>query len=254
MTGSPNHTLAQRRVQELRPETSGTRRATSSCIESRPARRVLAGAVRGLECRGAGAGANGNATLPPAEGFRCFTLEDGRAVRVRPLRVSDRAKYVEAVAGLSPRSRYLRFAAPIPRMSDRLLDQMMQFDGDRHVVYAAFTPDETAVVGVVRYIRSAHAPQSAEVAIAVADDWQGHGLGRQLFELVVEHARLAGLYSLIATTLTENRVAAQLVRAIGFSLARRAGIYTEYEMHLQSAFAGRDPMACSQGEPAPSTT
>lgn len=46
-------------------------------------------------------------------------LEDGRSVRVRQLRPADRAMYREAVAGLSPRSRYLRFAAPCRRRGAR---------------------------------------------------------------------------------------------------------------------------------------
>ena len=164
--------------------------------------------------------------LSPAEDCRDFTLDDGRSARIRPLRPADRAKYEEAVAGLSARSRYLRFAAPLPRMSEDLLDQMMQIDGNRHVVYAALTLDETTVVGVARYIRTTDDPQSAEVAFAVADDWQGHGLGWGLLGRVVERARLADLDSLIATTLSENRVAARLLRAGGFSAVRRSGIYT----------------------------
>ncbi len=178
--------------------------------------------------------------VPDAETERSgmsFALDDGRGVRIRPMRPADRAKYEEAVAGLSARSRYLRFAAPIRRMSDGLLDQMLRFDGNRHVVYAALTADETTVVGVARYIRTADDPQSAELAIAVADDWHGHGLGRELVGRVVEHARLARLDSLIAMTLSENHVAARLALAAGFSVARKAGIYTEYEMCLNSVHA-----------------
>src|SRR3954451_10916891 len=69
-------------------------------------------------------------------------LGDGSSIHIRPLRVEDRAMYERAVCGLSPRSRYLRFAAPMPRISERLLDQMMRFDGARHVVYAALSADE----------------------------------------------------------------------------------------------------------------
>lgn len=160
-----------------------------------------------------------------------FMLNDGRAICVRRLRTSDRARYEAAVAGLSPRSRYLRFAAPITSISGPLLDQMMCIDDARHVVYAALTPDETTIVGVARFV-AGDAPGVAEVAIAIADDWQGHGLGFELLEWVVEHARNAGLERLIATALSENRGAGRLARALGFSVASRAGIYTEYEMPL----------------------
>src|SRR5262245_5484217 len=55
---------------------------------------------------------------------RELALRNGRIVRVRPLVWSDRAIYERAVMDLSPRSRYLRFFAPMPRLSERLLDQM----------------------------------------------------------------------------------------------------------------------------------
>src|SRR5262249_4548386 len=101
---------------------------------------------------------------------RDIVLHDGRMVCVRPLRPSDRAIYERAVMDLSPQSRYLRFFAPIPRLSKRLLDQMTQTDGHRHVAYVALTRDETDAVGVVRYVRTTDASQAAEIAIAVADD------------------------------------------------------------------------------------
>lgn len=163
-----------------------------------------------------------------------LVVGDGRCVLVRALRHDERAKYRDAVAGLSPRSRYLRFAAPLPRISEPLLDRMMEFDGERHVVYAAFTTDESTVVAVACFIRTAGDPRAAEVAIAVADDWQGGGLGSALTAKIIERARETDLTRLIATTLGENHGAARLARAVGFSPAGRAGIYADYELPLEA--------------------
>jgi acetyltransferase len=164
---------------------------------------------------------------------REFVLHDGRIVRVRPLRPTDRAIYERAVLDLSPRSRYLRFLAPIPRLSKGLLDLMTQTDGHRHVAYVALTPDESSAVGVVRYIRNPHDPQTGETAIAVADDWQSRGLGGQLLRDAVEHARLAGLESLAATTLRENSGAAGLLQASGFSVVGSDGPCFEHHIRLR---------------------
>jgi len=167
-----------------------------------------------------------------------LVLVDGRSARIRPMRRDDRAMYRDAVAGLSARSRYLRFAAASPRISESLLNQMMAFDGDRHVVHAALTPDGSAVVGVARFIRTDADPDAAEVAIAIADRWQGGGLGSALLSTVIARAREAGVHRLIATTLSENRAAAALARAVGFSATGQAGIYAEYELALGQACDG----------------
>jgi acetyltransferase len=167
------------------------------------------------------------------EDTRELTLADRRIVRVRPLRPTDRAIYERAVLDLSPQSRYLRFFAPIAKPSERLLDQMTQTDGDRHVAFLALTPDETTGIGVVRYVRTAEDPQVGEVAIAVADAWQGRGLGVQLLRQTVQRARLAGLESLAATTLGENHGGARLLQATGFSLMGGSGPLREHQMRLR---------------------
>jgi RimJ/RimL family protein N-acetyltransferase len=163
---------------------------------------------------------------------RELVLHTGRIVRFRALHATDRAIYERAVMDLSPRSRYLRFFAPLPRLSERLLDQMTQADGHQHVAYVALTPDEATAVGVVRYIRDARDPQTGEVAIAVADEWQRGGLGGQLLTQTVEHARLAGLESLTATTLRENSGAARLLQMLGFSAEGASGPYSEHRLRL----------------------
>ncbi|HXB15793.1 MAG TPA: GNAT family N-acetyltransferase [Solirubrobacteraceae bacterium] len=171
--------------------------------------------------------------MAPANETRELLLRDGRTVRVRALRPNDRGLYERAVVDLSPRSRYLRFLAPIRKPSERLLDQMTQTDGFMHVAHFALTADEAAGVGVVRYVRSREDPGIAEVAIAVADDWQGYGLGVQLLRHAAAHARLAGVQGLAATTLRENAGAVRLLRATGFEPVRGgAGLYAEYRMPL----------------------
>jgi acetyltransferase len=169
--------------------------------------------------------------VPPVD-TRELVLHDDHIVRVRPLRATDRTIYARAVMDLSPRSRYLRFFAPIPRLSERLLDQMTQTDGHRHVAYVALTLDESTAVGVVRYVLSTDAPNAGEVAIAIADDWQRRGLGGQLLRQTTEHAHLAGLESLTATTLRENAGAAGLLQASGFSAVGATGPYAEHRMRL----------------------
>lgn len=164
---------------------------------------------------------------------RELILRDERIVRVRPLCKSDREIYARAVKDLSPRSRYLRFFAPIARLSERLLEQMTHTDGQRHVAYIALTLDEAHAVGVVRYVLSGDDPGEGEVAIAVADDWQRRGLAAQLLGRTVEQARVAGLESLSATTLRENPAAAGLLRVSGFLPAGASGAYADHRLRLR---------------------
>src|SRR5947209_6652474 len=117
---------------------------------------------------------SGGAPAPPGPPAPANPLRsaDGRRFIVRTMRRSDRALYDAGLAGLSAQSRYLRFAAPVTKLSERLLDQLMDLDGPRQVAYLALTPSEDAFVGVARYVRLEDDPAAAEVAIEIADDWQ----------------------------------------------------------------------------------
>ena len=159
---------------------------------------------------------------------------DGRPYLIRRLRSDDRAKYEAGVAALSERSRFLRFATPSPRLSKRLLDQMMDLDEERQVAYAALTPDEATLLGVARYVRLDDEPRTAEVAIGVADDWQHAGLGSALLVRAVAHARRAGLAALTAVVLAENRGARALAGDLGFSALGGAGQQVNYALPLDA--------------------
>jgi GNAT superfamily N-acetyltransferase len=82
-------------------------------------------------------------------------------------------------------------------------------------------------------------------ARATADRWQGHRLGSELLCVVVQRARAAGLDSLTATVLSENRAAAALAHAAGFSVIARAGTQTEYELRLRPLADGQAGMGAS---------
>jgi acetyltransferase len=77
-------------------------------------------------------------------------------------------------------------------------------------------------IGVARYVR---APEggSAEMAIVVADDWQGRGLSRRLLSQLIDIARASGLKTLSADILTVNHPMLALSRALGFELHDRLG-------------------------------
>jgi len=64
-------------------------------------------------------------------------------------------------------------------------------------------------------VRWPEAPDSAEVAVAVVDDWQGRGLGSALLEELTERAGEEGIERFTATVLAENRQVIELLRGLG---------------------------------------
>ena len=83
------------------------------------------------------------------------------------------------VERLSERSRYLRFAAPKPRLTSRELDLLIDVDHHRNEALVALDPDTGRGIAIVRWVAAPGEPGVAEIAVTVADEWQGAGSGRR---------------------------------------------------------------------------
>jgi acetyltransferase len=163
-----------------------------------------------------------------------LTLRDGAVVDVRPLRSADRATLAAAIAGLSDRSRYLRFATPKPTLSDGELDTLLDLDHhDREALIAA-DPGTGETAGVVRFARLPGNEDVVDVAITVGDAWQGRGLGRALLALLIERAREEGHAGLHADVLSANRASVKLLRGAGFAALPGGGVLSEYARRLDA--------------------
>jgi GNAT superfamily N-acetyltransferase len=147
-----------------------------------------------------------------------LSLTDGTWAELRMVRPEDAALLRDGFARLSPRSRFQRFLSAKPRLSEEELRYLTQVDGERHLAIGALTRSpgsgREVGLGVARFIRLAHAPEVAEVAITVVDDAQGKGLGRVLLERLVDAARERGVERFEFRVLAGNMPMYRLVQTL----------------------------------------
>lgn len=156
-------------------------------------------------------------------------------IETRPLEPSDRDALARFFTRLSPESRYRRFFELKPELTPRELDRLTAVDHVGHEAIVAVDQHDGSIVGVCRYVREADRPRTAEVAIAVADDWHDLGIGTTLGERIVRRAAENGLTDMRAFTLAGNRPARALLRRLGFRTAGRDGAEVELIMELEAA-------------------
>jgi GNAT superfamily N-acetyltransferase len=140
-------------------------------------------------------------------------LRDGSAIVVRPLATGDVTAITTWFEGLGPTTRYARFLGFIDRLDDRWLSLLAQVDHQEHEALTAVTP-EGATIGIARYIRL-QGTGTAELAVAVADRWAGHGIASLLLERIAAQARAAGIDRLTALCLSSNEAMLHLFTKIG---------------------------------------
>lgn len=153
---------------------------------------------------------------------RVVTLRDGSRVLLRPIEPGDKAELEAGFERMSQKSRYRRFFTAMDRLSDRQLAYFTEVDHHDHFAWVALALDEPVPPGVAvgRYIRLPDDPRSADIALAVVDDYQGRGLGSILLESLVDVARENGIERFVGHVLADNAPMLALLRNAGAATAR----------------------------------
>jgi RimJ/RimL family protein N-acetyltransferase len=157
-------------------------------------------------------------------------LRDGSALLIRPISPADRDLLRAGFDHLSERSRYMRFQAPLPALSEQQLSYFTEIDHHDHEAMLALDPETGSIVGVARFVRVSDGV--AECAVVVADDWQGRGVGTLLLDRLVERAREEGVDRFTALVLAENADALRLLEHLGDTVQRREGSQVELDIEL----------------------
>lgn len=152
------------------------------------------------------------------------TLKDNTAVFVRPLRPEDADMLQTFVRNMSDESRYNRFMSSIKQLSQAMLVRFTQLDYDREVALVMIKENngigqEDEILAVSRYTTDPDM-EVCEFAIAVSDQWQGHGIGYIMMNLLFDAARNQGLKTMRGEILTANTGMQKLTRKLGFSVRK----------------------------------
>ncbi|HWE54524.1 MAG TPA: GNAT family N-acetyltransferase [Acidimicrobiales bacterium] len=130
-------------------------------------------------------------------------LADGSEIIIRPLLPSDRNGLDSALHSLSSQSLRRRFfSAGAP--SDALVDYLIDIDFVDHFAWIAFDGRTHSGMAVARYIRRTGDP-AAEMAFTTLDSFQGRGVGTFLLGALGVAAQVAGVDTLVAHVLEDNR-------------------------------------------------
>jgi RimJ/RimL family protein N-acetyltransferase len=140
-------------------------------------------------------------------------LPDGAPVLIRPIRADDKRMLTDGLRRLSDESVHRRFLTPKRSFSRAELRYLTEVDGRDHVALVAEHPSGPVrrLIAVARFVRLAEDPHAAEVAVTVADDWQGRGLGSMLSEQLASEARRLGIRRFTATMAADNVPAHRLM-------------------------------------------
>jgi acetyltransferase len=153
-----------------------------------------------------------------------WTTDDGRRITIRTIQPEDLAIEQAFVRGLSAKSKYMRFFSAIEDLSPQMLDRFIHVDypSEMALIATVETESKEQEIGVARYAREG-SENSVEFAIVVADEWQGHGIGRELLRQLFDAATTSGCERIKGIVLRANWKMLLLCHDLGFTVSQYPG-------------------------------
>ncbi len=149
-------------------------------------------------------------------------VRDGSTVCVRLAENRDVEALRQFLGGLSPESLNFRFFGR-PFLNASWVRTLI-IRGRRDLARRGSRGSDRRLAGFYRYPAS---PDRAEVAVAVSDAVQGHGIGTRLLERLANIARDRGINAFDAYVLGDNRRMLRVIRDSGFAVTTEVecGVY-----------------------------
>jgi acetyl coenzyme A synthetase (ADP forming)-like protein len=151
----------------------------------------------------------------PAEREADVALRDGSVVHVRPIRAADEPALLAFLRSLSDEDRRTRFFSLGIDLT-RTAHEQADVDYIQSLGLLATTGSEEHIVGHALYAPCGEG--RAEVAFAIARDYQGRGLATLLLGQLAEAAAAHGIHTFEAVVLPENRRMLTVFRESGFPM------------------------------------
>lgn len=140
-------------------------------------------------------------------------LTDGTTAQLRAIEPTDADRLVRFHEGLSPDSVWFRYFGVHPHLTPNEVERLTVVDGRDRLALVALVGDE--LVGVASYDRLANR-SDAEVAVVVADAFQGKGVATVLLEHLADRARRNSIERFVADVLPTNAKMLHVFRDAGF--------------------------------------
>jgi len=153
-------------------------------------------------------------------------LPDKAEVLLRPIKHSDVELWVELYNSLSSMTKYYRFFTSHREPNQKMINQYVKIDYINNFAIVAIIKGngKEKMIGVARYILDPP-PDSAELAVVVADEWQGRGLGTQLLLSILNIMIRRKVKKLHGDIFLENRKMLKLMHDSGFKLTDKEDSY-----------------------------
>ncbi|MBK1664735.1 GNAT family N-acetyltransferase [Rhodospirillum rubrum] len=160
-----------------------------------------------------------------------FTMTDGRAVVLRPIRPEDEPKHHEFVSRLTAEDVRFRFFGLVKELPHDQMARLTQIDYAREMAFVAQLDEGGArqTLGVVRAVTDPD-NETTEFSVVVRSDLKGSGLGKALMKKIIRYCQERRTKAMVGQVLRDNRRMLKFCEGLGFE---RIGIIDDDVVELK---------------------
>ncbi|MBP8000912.1 MAG: bifunctional acetate--CoA ligase family protein/GNAT family N-acetyltransferase [Chloroflexi bacterium] len=166
----------------------------------------------------------------PSQYVSQWITKRGETVIIRPIRPDDEPLMVKFHATLSDESVYMRYFRGLKldmRVAHERLARICFIDYDREMALVAehrnAITGERYIMGVGRLSKQLHSNE-AEFALLISDECQGHGLGKELLNRLIQVGRDEHVDRIVGFVLPENTAMKAISQRLGFQMTTNMGV------------------------------
>ena len=163
------------------------------------------------------------------------TLRNGMQVLVRALQPDDGERIAEAFSKLDHESVYTRFFGPKIELTEKDYQTIREMDFDTRVALLVTVMENGREIVIASGSYSRFAPDAAEVAFLVEEDYHGLGIAGRLLRHLGRIAVDRGLRRFEAEVLPYNSAMLKVFEASGWPMSRRS---EDGAIHITLALGG----------------
>jgi acetyltransferase len=159
----------------------------------------------------------------PVQYVKPWTMKNGEAVIIRPIRPEDEPLLIRLHEALSERSVYLRYFQPL-KLSQRTAHERLtricfiDYEREMALVVESKRKDDTPEIIAIGRLSKSRGRNEAELAVLVDDRHQHLGMGTELYRRLIQVARDEKLARVVSIILPENRDMLNICQKLGFQL------------------------------------
>ncbi|MFX1569751.1 MAG: GNAT family N-acetyltransferase [Promethearchaeota archaeon] len=162
---------------------------------------------------------DGRISIYPDKYETILKLENGKTIKIRPIKPTDERLIQELHYSLDDKDRYLRFFTPVKDFRHKKIQPLVTIDYTNDMILVAEVHEkaEEQIVALGAFFKTIQ-PSIGELAFVVHTDWRGLGITKFLLNYLVQIGKELNFRTFTGSILLENKPMLHIINNSGYSL------------------------------------